>query len=483
MSVTSDFETRPEPSSEVTRGPSTRESLGLVVVWDPGEPGYVGAWIPVGQRGKFLVGRGRSPMKTGVAAEVPRASILRQRPSGNEPLPPMGNPSLSRAQLLVEELSGALQVTNIGRLTLRVNGAETPAATLTPGDLLELGSSLILMCACRRTSLAPARDDFEFGAADTFGIVGESAAAWELRATIENSAQHPGHVLILGQSGVGKELVARALHAASNAAGALVARNAATIPESLVDAELFGNAKGYPNPGLPERPGLVGSANEGTLFLDEFADLPQAAQAHLLRVLDSGEYHRLGEAKARRSRFKLVAATSRSEEQLRKDLSARFDFKIKVAPLASRREDIPLLARHLLRDMTADKPALRERAFNGGQANFSADLVSRLLQHPFETNTRELRQLLWRSLLAAEGGPLEWPDALPQTSDEEVAAPLSTSSESAHPALTPEVIQAALDHNNGSLESTYRSLGLSSRHVLARLVRKHGLRVTRRSAR
>ena len=103
-------------------------------------------------------------------------------------------------------------------------------------------------------------------------MVGESLAIGELRHCIFAAAPHPAHVLILGESGSGKELVARAIHArSSRGKRPIVARNAATIPEGLADAELFGNVRNYPNPGMPERPGLIGEAHQSTLFLDEFA--------------------------------------------------------------------------------------------------------------------------------------------------------------------------------------------------------------------
>src|SRR6185295_18995653 len=113
-------------------------------------------------------------------------------------------------------------------------------------------------------------------------------------------------------------LVARALHSRSGMSK-LTSRNAATLPEALVEAELFGNLKNYPNPGMPERPGLIGAADGGCLFLDEFAELPQPAQAHLLRALDQGEYQRLGDATVRHARFRLIAATNRPESALRRD--------------------------------------------------------------------------------------------------------------------------------------------------------------------
>lgn len=469
--------------------------------------------------------RGASPcgQLEGVT-EATRAVALHQRPSGAVALPPMGNPSLSRVQLWIEEREGRLHVGNLGRLPLRIDGELRKQGELRLGSVVELGAALVLLCARRPSHLPSAQDDFPVGAPDRFGMVGESPAAWQLRGAIERCGVFDGHVLVLGETGVGKELVARALHQIADPPGAWVARNAATIPATLVDAELFGNAKGYPTHGLPERPGLVGAADRGTLFLDEFADLPEEAQAHLLRVLDEGEYHRLGESRARQSRFRLLAATSRPQAALRADLAARFDFVVRVPPLAERIEDVPFLAAHLLREMSQGKPQLRARAFEPtGGVNLSSAFVARLLCHHFRGNTRELRQLLWRSLLQDSVGPLRWPDELSVpvggTDHQGCANPSGVSTEnnqsasdfvtgvksvpctlgdavteqawsgrhsvqrgapsSASGSPAPEEIQAALDANNGSFESTYRALGLSSRHVLARLVRKYQLRVTR----
>ncbi len=136
---------------------------------------------------------------------------------------------------------------------------------------------------------------------------------WQMRERIAFAANAGKHVLLHGESGTGKELAARALHALSSRAGKpFVSRNAATLPSGLIDAELFGSARNYPNAGMPERAGLVGQADGGTLFLDEIAEIPAEQQAHLLRVLDAdGEYQRLGEATTRRSDLVLVGATNR----------------------------------------------------------------------------------------------------------------------------------------------------------------------------
>jgi two-component system nitrogen regulation response regulator GlnG/two-component system response regulator HydG len=473
---TRDEETTPEtlgdPAGGAEKRADRRLGIGLVVVWSSDEPDSLGAWLPIAsgeERGPRMLGRGRARADD----QHPRISLLRQRPEHNELLPPLRSEALSRSQLLVRPLGPELlEVVNLGRRKLSVNGASGERHELRPGDVLEIGGRLALFCTLRRSELSgsSASPGHSFGHADAYGLVGESPAAWQLRTDVAFAARRPGHVLILGATGSGKELAAGALHALSDRPGALVSRNAATLPESLVDAELFGNPKGYPNPGVPEREGLIGAAHRGSLFLDEFADLPSGAQAHVLRVLDSGEYQRLGESHQRRSEFRLMAATNKPESSLRSDLLARFDFRIRVPTLSERREDITLLLRHLFTVLTGDEPDLRERyALPNGLPRVAAGFVQRLLEHPFQANVRELRHLLWRSLAESPNDSLEWPEQGP--------ASLSDGQGDDTPHAE---IQRALDANNGSLEKTWRALGLSNRYVLRRLIAKYGLTVARR---
>jgi two-component system, NtrC family, response regulator HydG len=449
-------------------------AIGFVVVWSSDEPEYLGAWLPVAtgseRRGPRIIGRGPARADD----QHPRLALFRQRPGHNELLPPLASEGVSRSQLLVKTLAlDLLEVTNLGRRKLAVNQVIEERHQVRPGDVLEIGNRLTLLCAMRPQLLgwAAAKAAHVFGHADQYGLVGESPAAWQLRSDVAFAANRAGHVLVLGATGTGKELVARALHARSGRPGPLVARNAATLPESLVDAELFGNPKGYPNPGVPEREGLVGAAHRGTLFLDEFAELPGAAQAHVLRVLDAGEYQRLGETRQRHSDFRLIAATNRPESALRTDLLARFDFRIRVPGLAARREDIPLILRQLFTVITRDEPALRTRyAGPDGSPRLASGFVSRLLRHAFDANVRDLRHLLWRALAESTGDTLEWPQlSEPSTSD-------ARGEELPH-----AQIERALQAHNGSLEKTWRALGLQNRYALRRLIAKHGLTVARRS--
>lgn len=484
----SDQPTLPDDDGSVRKVPVRRTTtLALVIVSHAEDPSRIGEILPVPARGEFVLGRGGDRDDD----PHPRLSVVRARPGATERRPALDVGTLSRRQAVVRATGdGGVSIENQGRTRLVVDGVETGSAQLRPGAVVEIGTQLALLLVARG-EMPPALDaypGFAFGQADPFGIVGESPAAWRLRARLAFVAKREGHVLVRGPSGAGKELVAAAIHALSERArGPLVARNAATFPEGLIDAELFGNVRGYPNPGSPERSGLIGAADGGTLLLDEFAELPVPQQTHLLRVLDAGEYHRLGESTARQSRFRLLGATNRGLDRIKDDVAARFSFQIEVPPLVERREDIPLLCQHLMTSLAARDPDLRARFFVGERPRLHHRLLRALLRHELSTNVRELRNLLLASASESHEGTLDVPAQL--TSEARVvAAPASTPPAANDPDddagaagdVSPARIQAALDANNGSIEDTWRSLGLPSRHALGRLVRKHGIEVRRR---
>jgi two-component system nitrogen regulation response regulator GlnG/two-component system response regulator HydG len=282
-------------------------------------------------------------------------------------------------------------------------------------------------------------------------------------------------VLLTGESGSGKELVARAIHDRSTrSARKLVVRNAATLPSGLIDAELFGNIANYPNVGMPERPGLIGEADGSTLFLDEIGELPADLQTHLLRVLDRrGDYQRLGDAKRRTADLRLIGATNRPVESLKSDLAARLALRIHVCGLNERREDVPLLVRHLLCRTAAEDPLIGARFFDRwdgrtGEPRISVELARALYLHRYTTHVRELEALLWQSLDTSKSGRAELTDAV----QAQLKLPPSAS-RGRDP--TADEIRAALEKNNWMQERTWRDLGLPNRHVLARLIKKLGI--------
>ncbi|MEL6342907.1 MAG: sigma 54-interacting transcriptional regulator [Myxococcota bacterium] len=457
-----------------------REAVPMLsVLWSLDEPHRVGEVLIVDTYGAGVFGRQSS------AVTPQHLSLHRLRPGDTKRTGLPATRRLSRAQLKVEIKGRHLQIENVGRCKLIVNGDVTQAATVRPGALVELEHQLLMLCVMRPPYLHPTQGlrPFPFGEADDSGIVGESDQLWSVREQIVRLASRPNHILIRGPSGVGKELVARALHAHSpRKRMPLVARSAATFPEGLMDAELFGNVQNYPNPGMPARPGLIGEADRSSLFLDEIGELPEAMQAHLLRVLDQGEYHRLGESKARKADFRLIAATNRPEQRIKADLLARLIERILIPDLNHRREDIPLIVTHLLRQGAVGDPSLSRQFFQDGRPRLSPPLIAALTQHRYTTNVRELHRLLWQCIDGSRGDfiTLVEGNGLSLKKQPPPPPPKRTVPNIAPEQLSPEQIQACLDKHKGIQEKVWQELGLSSRHQLARLIKKHGLVVRKR---
>lgn len=461
-----------------TRTPTAISPLHLVVAWSLEEPARVGESAAI--VGPTVLGRGEPEPTRGVAV----ARFVRWRPHASEPTPLLADPRISRMQLALRPLDdGSLALENVGRCKLLVNGEETRVATVRPGDTVTLRNALVMLVVRRPPPIAVGGPplEFPFGGPDPYGMVGESAAAWRLRAELAFAARTDHHVLLGGASGVGKELAARALHAMSSRAGRpLVARNAATFPESLVDAELFGSARNYPNTGSPERVGLVGEADGSFLFLDEIGELAPAMQAHLLRVLDrGGEYQRLGESRPRRSDLRLIAATNRDVEALKHDFAARFLSRVEIPGLDARREDIPLLLRAILRRAAASDRALAGRFFHahGLEPRVDPALVEGLLRHRFTHHTRELERIVWRALATSTGDFV----ALTPEVQAELSPPVERNTEARVAlAVSPDELDradivAALAAASGRAVVAAEKLGLRNRYVLYRLMKKHGI--------
>lgn len=443
--------------------------LYLVIVWSLEEPERVGQ-AAVLSEGAWL-GRGEPE-----AGEGGRLCFAPTR--GRAPTPEWLSASrLARQQLRFRELrADAVLVESVGRCPLSVNGSPVRSARIKPGDAITLRNAMVLLVTQRAPDASARRhasSDFSFGEVDAHGLVGESPAAWALREALAFAGRSREHVLILGESGSGKELSARAIHAlSSRAVNRMVSRNAATFPESLVDAELFGNAKNYPNPGMAERNGLLGEAHGSTLFLDEIGELSVTAQAHLLRVMDQGDYQRLGEASQRRSDFRLVAATNRDTSALKHDFAARFPLRVRLPGLNERLEDVPLLVRSILLGLCSASEELVDRFFERRQGQVAEprlepELVEWLLRHRYTTHVRELERLLW---IAISTSPDDFIAATPEFLREVAQNP-----ELEVPEPDRAAIEQALGSARGNVTKAARLLGLRNRYVLYRLMKKVGL--------
>jgi DNA-binding NtrC family response regulator len=302
-------------------------------------------------------------------------------------------------------------------------------------------------------------------------IVGESEKMRELRQLIRTVAATDARVLILGESGTGKELVAGALHAlSSRRAENYVRINCAAIPETLLESELFGHEKGAFTGAVKQKLGRVEEADDGTIFLDEIADMGKPLQAKLLRFLEDGSFTRVGGTEELRVNVRLVAATNRdivqaiAAEEFREDLFHRLNVvQFQLPPLRERGDDVLVLAEHFLKKFRA--------RMNTHAAGFTAAARQKLLSHRWPGNVRELRNVVERALILETGRDIQassLPDFAVETRLQKSAhaAPLPDEAlEAALERIERELIQGALEQNNFSLTRAAERLKLT-RHSL-----------------
>ncbi len=454
------------------------EVMALVVAWSATQPQRIGEVALLDpDRGPQMLGRGGAEPGDAFA----RLSFVRQRPGEIRPMPPLGGQAISRNQLLIRTVDGGLEVERKGKCAVSICGTPIDKGVIRPGETLALKHQLVLYCTMRPLEMPalmtyPVAESHSFGKPDPHGIVGESVAAWELRDQLAFSASADAHVLLLGESGSGKELAAQCIHALSGRSqNKMVARNAATFPAGIIDAELFGNVKDYPNPGMDARCGVIGEADGSSLFLDEIAELPVELQAHILRVLDAGgEYQRLGDAQMRRADLRLIAATNRDASELKHDLLARFTLRVGLPGVGDRRDDIPLIVDHLLRKAVQKSPAIGERFFirdpkGLGQARIDPDLIEALIRHDLTHHVRELDTLLWQAIGASKGKYIAFNDAVKSAIKvpEVTATPTEEISEA--------TLRTCLERHDNKVARAYKELGLKSRYALYRLMKKYGI--------
>ena len=304
-------------------------------------------------------------------------------------------------------------------------------------------------------------------------LIAESAAMRPVLELIAQVGPSEANVLVTGEHGTGKELVARILHAASpRAARALVTVNLGGLSEGVFESEMFGHVKGAFTGARADRPGRFELAHGGTLFLDEIANVPLAQQARLLRVLQTGEFERVGSSRTRRVSARVISASNadlRAEVgagRFREDLLFRINtVEIRLPPLRDRREDLPLLAAGFL-----ERHAQR---YGKRLAGFDPEAMRLLLDHPWPGNVRELDHAVERAVLLAREefvGPGDLGLRGPEAPGGGPAALESLTLEE----VERELIRRALRRHNGNVSEAAKTLGLS-RSALYRRLDHHGL--------
>jgi two-component system NtrC family response regulator len=316
----------------------------------------------------------------------------------------------------------------------------------------------------------------------TTQLVGGSAALEQVRRLVGRVAGSEAAVLVRGETGTGKELVARSIHEGSRrAAGPLVAVNCGALPEHLVESELFGHRKGAFTGADEHRAGLFEVADGGTLFLDEIGELSKPLQSRLLRALESGEIRRVGDNQPIMVDVRVVCATHRSLEEMvkagefREDLLFRINtFEITVPPLRERREDIPELVEHFVRRARPQAPA--------DAAVADAATLTALAAHHWPGNIRELANAVEHALVLCDELPLT-PAHLParfggsRVVAAAVAPPIAELPKAATPAARPEslrelemrAILEGLERNRGNKARTAEELGISLKTLYNKL--------------
>ncbi len=301
-------------------------------------------------------------------------------------------------------------------------------------------------------------------------MIASSAAMQPVVQLIQRVGPSEANVLITGEHGVGKGVVARALHAVSARSGRpLVTVNTGGLPESLFESELFGHVKGAFTDARADRVGRFEMADGGTLFLDEIANVPPSQQARLLRVLETGEFERVGSSRPRRTNVRIISATNADlaaetiAGRFREDLLFRLNtVEIHIPALRDRRDDIPVLASHFL---TVQSERYRKRVHG-----FDSSATQALLAHPWPGNVRELEHAVERAVLMCTGDQIRTGDL-----------GLKPARESANRLedMTVEEVEAflikkALARHQGNVSHAAEALGLS-RSALYRRIQRYGL--------
>ena len=310
------------------------------------------------------------------------------------------------------------------------------------------------------------------GQGDGEARLGVSSPMRRIEALLPRLASQATTILITGESGVGKEVVAREIHQLAHPDGEapFVAVNCGALSESLLEAELFGHEKGAFTGAVRSRAGVFEQAHGGSLFLDEIGDMPLSMQVKLLRVIQERQVVRVGGEQRIPVGLRLICATHRDLREMvdagtfREDLFYRIHvIQLRIPPLRERREDIIWLAQHILKERCRDKP--------GEQRRFSPQVEQALLRHPWPGNIRELKHAIERACILSSGNALmldtlfesALPNGSPDEQQENLAAYLRLCEQG--------YIRDALERHGGRIAETANSLGISRKNLWERMKR------------
>lgn len=375
--------------------------------------------------------------------------------------------SVSRQHCRILRRANTITVVDLGsRNGTTLNGRSIVEAEIQRGDVIGIGDVLVYFDHALPLAEPPKHPS----------LLGISPAIQELLDNIRLVAQRTTSVMIVGETGTGKELVAQEVHRCSGRSGNMVPINCGGTSDTLLASELFGHVRGAFTGADRGRKGLIETARGGTLFLDELIDASAGLQVSLLRLLEGGEYRAVGSDQAMSSDARIVAAAQpRIEEQVReghfrRDLWTRVArWIIRIPPLRDRRADIPLLAHHFARKY-ADKPV-----------TLSLACLVALMRHDWPGNVRELAAIIERMVVASEGADvLELPPWLEQELGTAATAPPSIGAPASIPAgedverlrrvasLSREDIEDALRRARGNVQAAAEALGVGRRTLYRR---------------
>jgi two-component system response regulator HydG len=315
---------------------------------------------------------------------------------------------------------------------------------------------------------SPGDKVFEFS-----GVLGSSRRIREIFQLLEMVAPSDATVLLLGETGTGKELVAQAIHRNSRrAAGPFVVVNCATLPETLLESELFGHERGAFTGATIRKDGRFLLAHRGTLFLDEIAELGLSIQAKILRVLQAREFEPLGSNRVQKVDVRIIAATNRDLEKMvregrfRDDLYYRLNvFPVVVPPLRERLEDLPLLADFFLKKYGEKN---RRRVMS-----LAPEALQALQQYPWPGNIRELENVIERGVIVCQGEVLSQGD-LPPALQQRGGWPVADAAEPGLPELERQLIRRTLERVAGQRQQAAEILGISLDELNLK-IRSYGL--------